>query len=491
MKFKVNLTPDMTGVGTPADQMPSPERIWVGFKDSLDSIEKYEILANGISKYNQNFVIEESYITNCASLETIKNADIYSKARHKDVWDNNYKQKCGAILDFAGRSNYKAIIDEADPNYTDGVTLNPSGGVFESQREVTIKLKIDLRRFLPLSNIKYLPAFAGKLELRICFGTSGLVWCPLSPYTFFNNDPAQIAKAKVAPVTCEFVQIGDSAWIVDDCTATGTKDDDFAFTAFGAKEHTLSVIDRTLVVERCESTIYCFGISQALYDGLVQRYTQMTLTYPTQVLNFSAMSNTLAKNVNGKSSQTITPRFIDTIFLLFPLTARHHSVFRNPGFTNFYLTCGGYGQLPDIPYGTVNEPRFLELLSNALNVNCNSVGLNKEVLNSIIMNDNKDSAAGRVLRDRSSFLIGIPTETDGTFQQGQTSTTPVTYELHVTQTLDDKSTGTPGSYYAMNCATVPIIAMLQDAVISIQVMPDGSPPLVEIGPFDITSPVSQ
>jgi hypothetical protein len=121
------------------------------------------------------------------------------------------------------------------------------------------------------------------------------------------------------------------------------------------------------------------------------------------------------------------------------------------------------------------------------------VGLNKEVLNSIIMNDNRDSATGRVSRDRSSFLIGIPTETDGTFQHGQTSTTPVTYELHVTQTLDD-TTKTPtakGSYYAMNCATVPIIAMLQDAVISIQVMPDGSPPLVEIGPFDITSPVSQ
>jgi hypothetical protein len=383
--------------------------------------------------------------------------------------------------------------DEADPNYTDGVTVDPQPGTFTPTREVTIKLKIDLRRFLPLSNIKYLPAFAGKLELRICFGTSGLVWCPINPYTYFKDDPNLIAKAKVAPVTNEFVQIGDSAFIVDNCTATGTADANFKFTEFGVGEHTLSVVDRTLIVERCESTIYCFGISQALYDGLVQRYTQMTLTYPTQVLNFSAMSNTLAKNVNGKSSQTITPRFIDTIFLLFPLTARHHSVFRNPGFTNFYLTCGGYGQLPDIPYGAVNEPRFLELLSNALNVNCNSVGLNKEVLQSILMIERQPSATGLDSCDCSSFLIGIPTEPDGTFQRGQTSTTPVTYELHVTQTLDD-TTKTPtakGSYYAMNCATVPIIAMLQDAVISIQVMPDGSPPLVEIGPFDITSPVSQ
>jgi hypothetical protein len=321
------------------------------------------------------------------------------------------------------------------------------------------------------------------LELRICFGTSGLVWCPLSPYSFYKGDLQAINKVEITPVTNEFVQIGDPSIIVDNIEATGTDDKSYAITKLGAVAHTLSVVDRTLEVGRCESTIYCFGISQALYDGLVQRYTQMKLTYPTQVLNFSAMSNSLKGNKDGKSSQTITPRFIDTIFLLFPMTARNHSVFRNPGFKNFYLTCGGYGQLPDIPYGTINEPRFLEMLSNALNVNCNSVGLNKEVLQSILMNDTDDAGKGRNSRDCSSFLIGIPTETDGTFQQGQTSTTPVTYELHVTQEEEN--------FYCKHCATVPIIAMLQDAVISIQIMPDGSPPLVEIGPFDITSPVSQ
>jgi hypothetical protein len=109
--------------------------------------------------------------------------------------------------------------------------------------------------------------------------------------------------------------------------------------------------------------------------------------------------------------------------------------------------------------------------------------LNKEVLNSILEVDIETTHLGLVSKDCTSFLIGIPTETDGTFQQGQTSTTPVTYELHVTQKTDTN--------YCQKVATVPIIAMLQDAVISIQVMPDGSPPLVEVGPFDITSPVSQ
>jgi hypothetical protein len=165
------------------------------------------------------------------------------------------------------------------------------------------------------------------------------------------------------------------------------------------------------------------------------------------------------------------------------MKATNHTIFKNPGFTNFYLTCGGYGQLPDIPYGTVNEPRFIELLTNALNVNSNSIGLNRELLNSVLLCDNATASTGVISADATSFLIGIPTETDDTFQQGQTSTTPVTYELHVTQ---DKE-----SDYYQNTETVPILAMLQDAVLSIQVMPDGSPPLVEVGPFDITSPVSQ
>lgn len=126
-------------------------RMWFGFKDAMDSVEKYEILANGISIYTQNFAPEESFITACGVNEAVKRADVFRKVRHKDV----YHQKlpgCGCYIEW-------------------------SAGTTTTQ-EVKIPLKIDLRRFLPLSNIKYLPAFAGKLELRIMFGTQGMVYCP-------------------------------------------------------------------------------------------------------------------------------------------------------------------------------------------------------------------------------------------------------------------------------------------------------------------------
>jgi hypothetical protein len=146
------------------------------------------------------------------------------------------------------------------------------------------------------------------------------------------------------------------------------------------------------------------------------------------------------------------------------------------------LTCGGYGQYPDIPFGTIKEPRFVELCSNALNLNNNVTGLPEEVLRSCY--DRTFNGEGRDSLDGSNFLIGIPVETDNTFQQGQTSATPITYELHVTQDT------TAANSYSKDLFAVPLIGLLQDATFSIQIMPDGSPSLVEIGAFDITSPIN-
>ena len=38
-------------------------RVWFGFKDARDAVEKYEIVANGITIYTQNFGCEESFLT--------------------------------------------------------------------------------------------------------------------------------------------------------------------------------------------------------------------------------------------------------------------------------------------------------------------------------------------------------------------------------------------------------------------------------------------
>jgi hypothetical protein len=359
----------------------------------MDAIEKYEIVANGIKKYTQNFAIEESFITNATGVEPAKKNDSFSKNRHKDIWDGSFDFTSGAIIKPNSQESTKAGAQSYD---------------------VTFKLKIDIRRFLPLSNIKYLPAFAGKIELRVSFSTQGLVWCPRDPLRMRKTMGLKYVVGCTATpasgVTCEFQPIGGPCKTVQTATATAT-----GITAIGIQDLTLK-----------------------------------------------------------KSAQTITPRFIDTIFLLFPLTSRHRTVFRNPGFTNFYVTAGGFGQYPDIPYGMCGEPCLIEMIQNGVNLNSNSIGLSTELYRSVLGEQTAQlPLVGWESQERTSFLISIPLETDNTFQQGQTSATPINYELHITQ---PGTSGTvPETAYAKLTERPPLICLLQDATISIQVMGDGSP----------------
>ena len=318
--------------------------LWVGFKDAMDAVEKYEILSNGISIYTQNFGPEESFITACGANEVSKRSDIFSKVRHKDIFNRKYDlAHCGEF-----------------------VTITAGNTEFD---EVEIPIKIDLRRFLPLSNIKYLPAFAGKLELKIMFGTQGLVYCPIGPSMELMSNVHEYADIALDDITTEFTQIGDPVKMWADTN--------------GANPYNVTAEERTLTVTRdyevsnCYSIIPNFGIDGDIYQALVQRYTQQELIFPTQILTFTTMSKKLSSG-HGSTTQTITPRFIDSIFFLFPLKATNHTVFKNPLFTNFQLRCGGYGAVPAIPFSTEGEdPTFIELCQNAMNVNGEQTGFNK------------------------------------------------------------------------------------------------------------------
>ena len=272
-------------------------------------------------------------------------------------------------------------------------------------------------------------------------------------------------------ITTEFTPIGEPVTMWTDTN--------------GANPFNLTADERTLTVTRdyevfnCYSIIPNFGIDGDIYNALVQRYTQQELIFPTQILTFTTMSKKLS-NGHSSTTQTITPRFVDSIFFLFPPKASHHTIFKNPLFDNFQLRCGGYGSVPAIPFSTNGEdPMFIELCQNAMNVNGEQTGFNKEVTLSLTNNDDwNEDTTGLYSYDHTSFFIGLPTETDNTFQQGQTTNTPITYEIVC---------DLPNNYYTQNNSTPPLMAILQDTVISIHVQPNGMPPVVEIGQYDITS----
>ena len=448
----------------------NPYALWVGFKDAMDAIEKYEILANGITIYTQNQAIEESFVTACGLPDSAKRCDPYSRVRHKDVFNRKWESgaSCGALIAW----------DKVN------------SGTSWTSGDQTIKLKIDLRRFLPLSNIKYLPAFAGKIELRLYFSTAGMVCTPVMPE--WKLPYAQYIH-NLSDITAEFVPLGEHFDMFSQYTAPTTASID-AVNGEGQPVTATSIIatpgslavntfslhaDKDYSLQICETVIHCFGLASERYDALVQKYMQTPLTFPTQTLAFTQMSNLLNQS-NGKTVQTVTPRFVDSIFLLFPLKPTYRTCYKNPSFKTIQLQCGGYGSIPDIAFGTQKSARLLESVQNALNVNCDTVGLNKDILRSL-QADSSDFHKAVVSKDSTNFIVGFATETDGTFQQGQTSNTPITYTLCVDQ---DAS-----SHYAKKVTTTPIMGMLIDSTFSIQIRSDGAPPVVEVGAFDITSPV--
>ena len=457
-KLKINAVldkaiDDLKSVGYQDQDDPSKDKVhsfntlWIGFKDAMDAVEKYEILSNGISIYTQNFGPEESFITACGANEASKRSDIYSKVRHKDIFQRKFDlARCGFFID----------IDTEQTEFDD----------------IEIPIKIDLRRFLPLSNIKYLPAFAGKLELKIMFGTQGLVYCPVGPSRELINKIDEYTQFELDKITSEFTPIGDKVTMWAKATGNGKGP-----YKLESDVRTLYVL-RNFEVTDCYSVIPNFGIDGDIYNALVQRYTQQELIFPTQILTFTTMSKKLTAG-HGSTTQTITPRFIDSIFFLFPLNPTHHTVFKNPQFSNFQLRCGGYGAVPSIPFATDgSDPMFLELCQNAMNVNGEQTGFNKEVIQSLMNTEDWNAYEESYSYETTSFFIGLPTETDNTFQQGQTTNTPITYEIVC---------DLPNNYYAQKNSTPPLMAVLQDTVISIHVQPNGLPTVVEIGQYDITS----
>ncbi len=433
---------------------------WIGYKDSMDAISQYQIVANGQSIYTQSNAIEESYITACGTTEMVKKVDVYSKVRHKDIWKGKGTARAGTVV-------------QPDANTTSSTVIIP--------------IKIDCRRFLPLSSIKYVPAFVGNLELRLKFSPEALVVAPLSTYTLLANDYNRAQYKTPEAITNKFVPIGEDFTMVTKltfATADIAADTTAGTPAYAKGEALVTIATRSVSVKSsdyevslCFSHLACFGLDDNLYQSLIGRYSKESLSFPIQTLTFQGMNGGTA-NANGTVDLTVTstPRFVDMICILFPYNSNYRTCYENPVFETFTLKMGGYGTIPDVQYNSASAA-FYELVTNAFNTNNDLAGFNVDVMRSIVNDEN--SQTGTESNDITNFVMAFPTSTDHTFQQGQTSNTPITYQFKAIQTTN--------SPYKDATQCSPIMGFLKDSVLAIQLRPNG-PPIVALDEYDITSP---
>lgn len=449
MKVKLKVSEVNSSFVPSADNCDNPPSVWVGFKDSLMAISQYQIISNGNSVYDQSHSIEEAYITSLASPDTVIERDVFSKCSMKGIHQRPECLMTGALVDLTNKN----------------------------EQEVSISLKIDIRRFLPLSSIKYLPAFVGNLELRLKFSTEGMVCCPM-PYTDLLTDPAKRNSiVSVSKYTTSFVPLGETFMGIYSCSIASDK------RTINTAE--MKVEKTGLTVNKCNSILCCFGIDDGIYQSLKSRYSGQSLSFPTQTLSFHQMDGRMECNEGGGSfnlALTITPRFIDTIFFLFPRRPNHKTCYYNPLFDEVRLYMGGYGTMPDQSMTSYGMTAY-EMTQNALNLNNDMFGLSEGVMRSQIVSQQATVEAqllGYEANDISNYVLAFPTSTDNTFQQGQTSSSPITYELKGTL---NKNT----MFIKDKSQCVPLMGFLKDSVFAIQVRPTG-PPIVALDEFDIASP---
>jgi hypothetical protein len=448
-EIELSLTTSALGAltATVGDKLlPRENRaVWVGYKDSMDSIAQYQIIANGVSIYSQSNAIEESYITNCACTEEVKRADVFSKTRHEDVWNRVNTQRTGTLFDFA------------DTAIAAGTTIKK-----------IIPIKIDFRRFLPLSGIKYLPAFAGNIQLRVQFSPDALVYCPISPQSVLG---AKFDISKVPMITNRFVPLGTNLKML---ISSGTTFDVADFSLTKKNKGDFKVIS-------CDSHLWGFGLDEDIYQALIQRYTNAALTFPIQTSVWVDMNGNINAVANGVGdlNVTVTPRFVDCIFMLFRKQFEYKTIYENPQFKSFILKMGAFQTVPQTPIRSTG-PILFELIQNALNLNNDVTGLNTDVVKSLICLDSPTNTTGLYSNDVTNFFIALPTSLDNTFQQGQTSNSPVTYNFKYQYSGESPFIGVSNSQVLMG--------FLKDSVLTIQINPRGDPPLVTLDDYDITSP---
>jgi hypothetical protein len=105
-------------------------------------------------------------------------------------------------------------------------------------------------------------------------------------------------------------------------------------------------------------------------------------------------------------------------------------------------------------------------------MNNDSQGFNEEVMRSIVLPPEDPplvTATGIKSNDITNFFMGIPVETDNTFQQGQTSISAITYYLQGSQSTD--------SLYYQYMTASPLMGFLKDSVLAIQLR-EGSTPII-------------
>ncbi|MDR1818733.1 MAG: hypothetical protein LBR15_00605 [Methanobrevibacter sp.] len=157
--------------------------VFVGWKSSIEAVQRYDLVINGQSVYSQNFVGEESFCWNQTLSDSVLNNSPYVYTSY----DNASKMDprvCGTYLLFKSQT----FDDEGD-------------GQTHQIKKFTCRfpIKIPIDNFYILRELDTIHSWMGKWEIRLYFSPNNLVWLPIKPEvvdkwfnSYVNNMPIEM-----------------------------------------------------------------------------------------------------------------------------------------------------------------------------------------------------------------------------------------------------------------------------------------------------------
>ena len=482
-------------------------KFFVGFKQSLDALERYDIYVNSQQIYSQPFVGPESTIMLAGLNDTIRenNPWVYTSYKNAATMDQNV---CGVYVDLAKLKN------------TDKMT-------------VRIPIKINLHQFLLLSPIHYLPSFAGRWEIQLHFGAKNLVVCPVLPTVYYPvgkldgaGDVLKFADSKLqvngGTAAAEVILTGSTVndrllEIMHHCEVNSDKNNVIGwanyFTQIGLPFPVYTGVDggklkfENMTI-KCESSrlTNClmnttqFQLRYEVYQALMAHYVENPLIIPTNTLSYNRFSHSSGSNPVGgtnyiQATANLPVENIDSIFVLVPEKEQQQTCFYQPHLTGVRLGMGEFGIRPQRYMDTFNTKtnafnnrRFVSYLLDALNLENSQISaMNKDFANSIlpspiVYNADRESEHMRAVKnytdklyDSSHFIIGFPCSQVG-FQSGTVSSPNSNINFQFDATVN----AAPDCENAIDYKASVICMFLADAELMIQVVPNSDLPLVKL-----------
>lgn len=482
-------------------------KFFVGFKQSLDALERYDIYCNSQLVYSQPFVGPESTVLLAGINDTIRENSpfVYTSFHNASTMDANV---CGVYVDLAGVNQ--------NTDFT-----------------IKIPVKINIHQFLLLSPIHYLPSFCGRWEIQLYFGSKNLVMCPVNPASYFvdktqttdftglvdtSNGDAKFVPNYISRFIDEithymsldtethdskdfrcnnkgwsnrFTQINTPMYVYNGVNNNEFRFDKITFSCTKAR------------LENCLMNITQFQLKFEVYQGLMQRYIENPLIIPTNTLSYQRFAHSTSPGDNTVQATANLPvENIDACFVLIPENENQTTCYYQPYLSSVRMGMGEFGIRPQRYMDTAytgegsnawNNRRFITYLLDSLNLEDSQISsMNKDFANSVLphaieyvggvpkpkfVNTNRS----KKFYDDSNFMIGIPLSQVG-FQSGTVSSpnANINFQFDANKLKYPKIADADDPTVKYLASGGVIVMFLADAALMVQVQQGSDHPVVKL-----------